>query len=40
MKGNRTKLEALYFAYANGEGGNNLEPHGHTAQNQQKYLKL
>lgn len=40
-KGNRTKLGAMVFAYANGdEGSSILEPLDKTPQNQQKYRKL
>lgn len=39
-KGNRTKLGAMFFAYANNKGANIIKPLGKTPQNQQKYEML
>lgn len=38
-KGNRTKLGAMYFAYAQNEGEEDITPLGKTPQNQQQYRK-
>lgn len=39
-RGNRTKLGAMFFAYANNKGAKILKPLGKTPQNQQKYEML
>ncbi len=39
-RGIRTKLGAMYFIYAKGEGSEGIVPLDKTAQNQQKYKKL
>lgn len=39
-KGTRTKLGSMYFAYAQNEGNNDLDPLGKTPQNQQQYKKI
>ncbi|KGX89175.1 DUF1413 domain-containing protein [Pontibacillus litoralis] len=39
-KGNRTKLGSMFFAFANGEGNELIQPLGKTPQNQQIYKKL
>lgn len=39
-KGNRTKLGSIFFAYAQGQGMNDIYPLGKTPQNQQIYEKL
>ena len=39
-KGNRTKLGAMFFAYAQEKGANDILPLGKTPQNQQMYKRL
>ncbi|MGN7299087.1 DUF1413 domain-containing protein [Ferdinandcohnia sp. SAFN-114] len=39
-KGNRTKLGAMFFNFAENEGKQHLKGIGKTPQNQQKYRKL